>query len=298
MTPRTQATWRNHFVPESYLANFVDGTGKVLRTFKPPSGVLHEQRYAPRSTGYQEDLYSIEQDFEIGPRGRTDRIEHDVFGPIDNSAAPVLRKLIQMAPSALNEAERHNWAVFVNSLIERHPQQMRAHFKAAEPVVAKVFAELLANVPEHRQEHWETTINRADHAALARNSVRELLDRLICLDRDVEYFKGMGWGKFTVTPGDPFEFVTGDNAVVVNSGKPRPIYVMSLALSPSNLLVMAKPEFELTFDFVHAVAVAHNFALIAQSEYVYSRNPLCDLQALPLREAAQSLLPERPWDRT
>ncbi len=38
---------------------------------------------------------------------------------------------------------------------------------------------------------------------------------------------------------------------------------MSLAPSPSNLLVMAKPEFELTFDFVHSVAAAHNLALAA-----------------------------------
>ena len=84
MASTSQPTWRNHFVPESYLANFVDGTGRVLRTFKPPTGTLHERRYAPKFTGYQEDLYSIERDFEIGPRGRTDRIEQEVFGPIDN----------------------------------------------------------------------------------------------------------------------------------------------------------------------------------------------------------------------
>lgn len=31
MTSTIQPTWRNHFVPESYLANFVDETGKVCQ---------------------------------------------------------------------------------------------------------------------------------------------------------------------------------------------------------------------------------------------------------------------------
>jgi hypothetical protein len=297
MTTTSKPTRRNHFTPEFYLSNFVDETGKLLRTFKPPTGELHERRFAPKATGYQEDLYSIERDSEIGPFARPDRIEMEVFRPIDDQSAPVLRRLIAGPPSALDDAERHSWAVFVNSLIERHPQQMRAHFESAQQVAADELEQFMGNVAQEHKDYWMGVTQSVDKNALARNSVREVIRRVIHQDSVVEYFKGMRWVKFHVDSGNPFEFVTSDNAVLVNFGQPRPIYVMSLALSPSDLLVMAKPELELSEAVVQQAAAAHNLQLFRQSEYIYSRSPIRDLSGLLLRYAARSLLPAMPWDR-
>jgi hypothetical protein len=124
-------------VPEFYLRRFVDAEGKVLRTFKAPSGVLHERRYPPKATGFQEDLYSIEPETTNHRVRRPDRIDVDFFGPIDNGAAPLAQKILDSAPSALSQDERRVFAIFVNSLIERHPQRLRKNFEVAEASAAE-----------------------------------------------------------------------------------------------------------------------------------------------------------------
>lgn len=285
-------------MPEFYLSRFADESGRVLRTFKPPSGALHERRFAPRATGYEEDLYSIEPESSILSGGRPDAIETEFFGPIDNSAATVLEKLIQQAPSALSESEREYWAIFVNSLIERHPQRLRRHFKSAQVAALARRQHFLTAKSAQDRAFYERILTDLDEHALARNCVRRAMATATLERTVIDYFRNMSWVKFHLEAPNGMEFMTADNPVLINFGQVWPIEIMTLALSPLNLMIMFKPgAVELTKEFVLNAVVLHNLELFRQSEYLYSRSPVQDLEGIMLRRAAEQELAQRPWDR-
>lgn len=288
---------RHHYVPEFYLRRFVDAEGKVLRTFKAPSGVLHERRYPPKATGFQEDLYSIEPETINHRVRRPDRIEVDFFGPIDNGAAPLVQKVLDFAPSALSHDERRLFAVFVNSLIERHPQRLRKNFELAEASAADHADEFIGRVPAERKEYWTGLLSTVD--ALARNAVRDAMTRVVLKEDVITYFAGMQWLKIHLEPGGAVEFITGDNPVLINFSQPWPIEMMTLALSPLDLLLMVKSGAEdFTRELYLHMTLLHNLELLRQSEYIFSRGPLQDYEGLRSRHAAGLTLPVRPWDKS
>lgn len=152
--------------------------------------------------------------------------------------------------------------------------------------------------PEHKA-HWAGLLSTIDASALARNAVREVMARVVLKEDVINYFVGMQWLKIHLAPDGAVEFITGDNPVLINFSQPWPIEMMTLALSPLDLLLMVKSGAEdFTRELYLNMTLLHNLELLRQSEYIFSRGALQDYEALRSRHAAERTLPVRPWDKS
>jgi hypothetical protein len=236
MGTTNNAAWRHHYNPQFYLKQFVDAAGEVLRTFLGPDGVLREKRFFPKATGYDEYLDSLRQPIAYQAAPRSDAIETDILRPLDGHAANAMKKMIVGGPSSLGDAERAHWALFMNSLLERHPTKLGERDNAARNLAEDHRKRFLANrsVTPAAHERWTRVLLEFSCEAAATNAVRALMVREILEPTVIDYFKGMTWIKAHVETNTEMEFVTGDVPIVLNGGASGPIEAMSIALSPQD----------------------------------------------------------------
>ena len=118
---------KHHYVPQFYLRQWADASGKLVRYYRPHKAVV-ATRTAPKSTGYEEGLYS----FEGASPERRNAIEKDFMSPkVDEPAALAMQALIAMDPSKLTDDLRIAWTRFVMSLHVRNPERVEQIRQAA-----------------------------------------------------------------------------------------------------------------------------------------------------------------------
>lgn len=280
----------HHYVPEFYLREFCNDDGQVTRTFKGPDGKLYERAFTPKKVGRQRDLYSIQDAGPGFPVTRTDVIETDVFGPIDNDAALAMRALIKHGPDALDAAQREKWGLFMSSLLQRHPRYVSERDVKAREIVQDMIAELGTRwgpPPPGRRD----VLASLDVERVARYSLRSHLVKNIRDPRLVKYLSELSAVTMTLPDDSLATFITGDNPVVPNLGQPGPIRYLTIALSPTVLLFCRNTKEPIDDDApVGSLIVAHNLLVIQQSEFVFSREPLIDGIPVRLRKCAQDAL--------
>ena len=111
---------KHHYVPQFYLRQWADARGKLVRYYRPHKAVV-ATRTAPKSTGYEEGLYSLEG----ASPGRRNAIEKDFMAPkVDEPAALAMQALIAMDPSKLTDDLRIAWTRFLMSLHVRNPERV------------------------------------------------------------------------------------------------------------------------------------------------------------------------------
>lgn len=297
MTANNTAS-RNHYLPQFYLRRFCNDAGLVLRTFRGMDDALHEKPFVPKATGFENDLYTLVNWAPSSRTARPDTIEKEFFGPIDHHGAQVVERLDQVAPSELSSEERTQWALFVNSLLERHPQRVFVGDRKAEQSARALREEL--------RERWgppssgrPDVLELLDVEALARNLHREHIVRTIRDEKTLEYIGGLRFAKLVVEPNPVLSFVTGDNPVLLNLGQPGPIYFFTLALSPNMLLFGQNekepfPEPEMLMNLCHF----HNLLLFKQCQYVFSRGALQDDEFIKTRRQALLTMIQTPWRKS
>ena len=289
---------KHHYLPCFYLKQFADNSGRVLRTFLDPRGQLREARFSPRQTGFETDLYSLAAESPLVSAPRSDGIETDVMGPIDNQAAPAMRKLIA-DPLALSDQERTDWAVFTNSRLERHPSRLSHRDQVMGQHAlsrAKQFMDEGATL-ESRNTRVEV-MGSMDIDVIARNLVRGAMVKEITRPEVIDYFKGFSWFSIHLDSTTDFQLATSDNPVVVNAGEPWPIQFLSVALGPADLFFMLRSKEVRDPDLIEQAILVHNIALFEQSGYVFSRDPLVDGSSIRTRKAAETLLKRSTWRRS
>jgi hypothetical protein len=288
----------HHYLPEFYLRQFCDDNGHVTRTFKGRDDALHDGAFTPKKIGRERDLYSIH---DAGPgfqAARTDIIETEVFGPIDKDAAVALKVLIEQGPDGLTPAQREHWAMFVSSLLQRHPRYINERDVLARELVQDVIDKLGAQwgppPPGRRDVLASLSIER-----VARYSFRANLAKTIRDPSVVKYLSELFAVTITVPPDSPVKFVTGDRPVVVNFGERGPIHHLTLALSPTVLLFCKNTKERIEDDDpIRELVLVQNPMVIKQCEFVFSRGPLMDNDVLRIRKCAQEALPRvSAWPR-
>lgn len=284
-------SWRHHYLPQFYLRGFANLDSKVWQTFVRADGQLVERPLAPKQVGYEKNLYSFKKATTFDPELKVpDVIEKRFFQSVDNDAANALKHMLAATPSALSPKERRDWAIFMNALLERIPRQLQARDAVALQVAVEQRSSFLANradTPES-ELRWSGVVANLSLDAAAGNAVREFMVREIQDAAVIAYFTGMTWIKTHVDVSPELEFLTGDAPVVVNLGGERPIQVMSLSLTPQDLLIMSAAA--LPSETLGNIALTHNLSVLAQSTQAYSRSPLHDGQLIKTRRAAQSSL--------
>jgi hypothetical protein len=291
---------RNHYLPQAYLRRFCDASGKVLQTFLGPDDKLHEKRFVPKETGYEWDLYTLKGAGILTSSSESDDIEKKVFGPVDDNGALVLNALHEGAPSQLSAEERTHLAVFVNSLLERHPQRIRERDQLAEQMARERFEELKKAFGKPNPDGFDILdLIRDEHVEqLARNLHREHMVREIQDPKSIEYLSGIMLSTFTLSEEQPLRFFTSDNPVLVNGGRPWPVQFFTLALSPRVLLIGVNDQEPVTDpQMIFAVTLVHCLELPRQTEYVFSQDPIVDYEGAAIRSNAQATLRKVNWRR-
>lgn len=297
MEAANNSAWRNHYLPQSYLSHFCDSSGQVLRTFRGPDDRLHEKRFPTRSTGYEPDLYSLsDEGLASGDRDK-DVFEREVFGPIDNDGIKAFRRIIATAPSDLSDEERGHLALMLNSFVERHPQRLRERDEKAIEMGREIMLALKQAwglPPEGRPD----VLDLINSDGLVKNLHRKHMIDQIQDEKTVDYLKRLTFLKVTIEESPMLSFVTGDNPLLINLGKPWPLEWFTLALDPRTLLLghaFSEPLDDV--DIFMSLSIAHNIQMFQQCEYVYSKDHLKDNPFIKTRLAALTLLKPVPWTK-
>jgi len=227
---------------------------------------------------YVRDLYALRPvGLPIGPIKLSDEIETGFFAPIDDAAAPVLLKAAHLHIRDLTYDERRIAAVFFNSLLERRPERIEELVRSVvTPELTEQFARRFS--PARGRQLLESL----DVDAFARNEVLAALPGYIVDEQLVDYLAKMVWSTFEF-PDGPDHFLTSDCPLVVNGGtsSQRPIYLLSIALSPKRLLLVHAKNNEFDQEFLSKLAATHSIQATVQAEkFVISSRQLTDSAAI------------------
>lgn len=291
-------SWRHHYVPQFYLRCWTDTcSGKVWQYKREPSGKLSEKPVPTKTTGFGQDLYTAKDILPYFPERTPDSIEHDFFGPLDNAAAVILGKLVRDLNS-LNAEERSTWALFLNSLLERHPVVLEQRDADAHRVAIEVAEEALARCPTPgSRARMAELLGDMDLSAVGQNTAREHMVREICDPDVLRAFLVKQWK--VVHVGPVLKLITSDRPLVINCGySSSPIEMLTISLSPSHLFLMHPLSWEMDEDFLNSIIVFHNLTLIeADNGYLYSMGRIEDGPIVKTRKAVEGFFNPRKLGR-
>ncbi|MBL6957976.1 MAG: DUF4238 domain-containing protein [Rhodospirillales bacterium] len=111
---------KHHYVPQFLLRAWASGSfdGKV-EGFRLDLNGFPSSRRAPKSTGYEDDLYALSKPVVAGMEKQA--IEIIFFKQVDNLAARAHQKLVECGLRSLTNEEKSDWVRFLMSLRVRQP---------------------------------------------------------------------------------------------------------------------------------------------------------------------------------
>lgn len=239
------AARRHHFVPQFYLREWHDPDGGGFWLYyRDRNGQIRLRRRPAKSVAYLDNLYNLIPDgLTIPSSVEVDLVETAFFSKVDHLAAKAHAKLLFGGLSSLDVEERSSFAIFLISLMLRHP------------------AEIEKNIAHAQQLFPASPKNSLDrHRTLIRNTVLKTMVESIVDPRFVHYLLSMRWGLVSI-PFEEEHFLTSDKPLLINGGKDTPdspILLLSIALSPKKLLVLHAEDEQFNDDFVRTLAILHS----------------------------------------
>lgn len=268
---------RHHYVPQFYLREwYAPGKSAFWLYCRDNDGRLLFGHKSARSVGYQNGLYSkIPEIFGIG-NSNLNEIEEKFFSPLDSAASRVNRKLIKSGPRDISSEDRLAWSLFVNSLLERSPTRINEIKEGAKIITEECTHELNEHFGMSKTDQRRFWKN-IDISAITNNAVLSGMVKWICDEETINHFFNMRW-VVTRLPEGKDHFLTGDTPVVINgASEVAPICALSLALSPSALLIMHTQDKEFDEDFIKKLTIMHSPLIAKQTKrYLVSSKELLD----------------------
>jgi Protein of unknown function (DUF4238) len=195
--------------------------------------------------------------------------------------------------AALTIDDRFIWALFINSLIERIPSRIRDW----KMKISGLFDEMLTELESRRASVTIRCriLSQINSSALINNKALSAVMYSIVDEPFIQYVTEMQWLTIDLPEGND-HFLTGDRPVIIN-GKDLstyPIYMLSIAISPSRLLVMYKDEPEFDIEFIKKMAVLHNPILTKQTDkYLVSSKKLIDSECIKYSRIVKTMLGDK-----
>ena len=261
---------QHHFVPQFYLRSWREQNGAVFWTYSRNSlNKIRYRKFSSKAIGFVNDLYSLKPESSwsiLNPH--PDMIEK-VFSRIDEAAASVHKKLVNSGLHSLSIQDKLDWALFLNSLLERTPDRIREIKEGFSENNIKQEILIKLNNSEF--------LEKINLTALHHNSVLSALVKFIFDENFINYVANMRWATVDI-PYDNEHLLTGDAPLVVNGGQGgNPIYALSIAISPRRLLILHKDTEEFDEKFIRTLSVIHNVLVVDQArQYVISSREIKD----------------------
>jgi len=269
---------RHHYVPQFYLREWYAPETKTFWLYcRDVDGSLRTGLKSAKSIGYCKGLYSAIPDGLTVRNEVSNEIEEKFFSPIDSAASQVHQKILSAGVSSLSTEERHNWSLFVNSLLERSPTRINEVKNSSKEMVAKTISDLRKVFGESEEKsNLHVLWKNLDIDALTHNTVLSSIVKWAEDEETIQYFSNMAWVVIQANGKD--HFLTGDAPLVVNgvSGG-YPIHFLSISLSPERLLVMHTRDEEFDEEFIRKLSICHSIQIAKQTKrYLVSSRELLD----------------------
>ncbi|MBX3233594.1 MAG: DUF4238 domain-containing protein [Labilithrix sp.] len=278
MTSVQKPSWRHHHAPQFYLSKWTDSKGELCLTRRVPTGKLIESQARPKSTGYEEHLYSTPPTTPW-ERWAPGIVETSFLSPLDNAAALVHEKLLG-APGGvvdLDGADRLAWARFLRSLMERHPRVLAQRDARANQIAAERMETYRAQFNSRRARRALDNFNFGAAAKMiVRNHMVQQIDDSVWLDALLNQ-------EWLVLDAVDADYITSDRPLLENPWAPtsedKTIYAMTLPLSARRLFVTYPRSWAADPDWQQVLAVltseVHNMVVVdSDPQYLYSAKPI------------------------
>ena len=291
-----QLSKNHHYVPQFYLKKFAGDGGKVWDTWVSEDGCLQEKARSPKSIASEEHLYGSIRTPLKGFDEREDSVEAQFLSPIDNAASIALEKILA-TPADLQREERRDWARFVRSLLERHPEIMARRQAELESVRSSVLSDMFAKATDPEGEaRLKDALDGIDFEEMKKQLGLNLLVREVSGQDDLDHLADFS---LRTIPGDwGFPLHTSDSPVLINFGQGGFPDIYTVSLTPSVLLFARRPDVDpLDEEAAKLVLLKHSATTIERARHIYSRGPLADDPPLKFRTMAAKALRRLPWPK-
>ena len=235
---------KHHYIPQFYLRNWADSDGRVICYKRVPTGRLVHDQVAPKSTGYEEDLYTLDH----LPAGIRQAIETYITADVDDRAAKSLQEMVKTkGVRTLTPEQRLSWSQFIVSLPIRNPEAV-ADIKetATKSGMEKACEEAKRKFPEWAQEddfgtEFEEIVNEDPQTRFLSDNYGLLV--ITALMRNQQFHKpllSMKWWVIDFSRSG-LSLIVGDRPYVNFRPISHPRTLIYLPISPS-LGFFASPE--------------------------------------------------------
>ena len=207
----------HHFLPQFYTARWAT-CGSVVRYVRPtPHAPVHRKNVVPKAIGKARDLYAYSTGATEQER---QRLELQLFGPIDHRAAEALRKIDADQPGTL--ADKVGLVQFVLSLQFRSPARI---------------ADLRTELAGRMAGVVDFQVHDPSHHTMIADQVNDLLSEMISSQDIVNLVTGMK--VFRIDLVSKYKLLTCDLPLMMSHGIAQPQGFLMFPYSPRSVAIFA-----------------------------------------------------------
>ncbi|WP_323774895.1 DUF4238 domain-containing protein [Alcanivorax sp.] len=257
---------RHHFVPQFYLKGWYGKRKTKLWAYTHDyhGNVISKLRSA-KEICHSPDLYTVEADGLVSIEESSEEVERDFFGPIDNKAAVIYRKIKNKGIQKLTSEERRDWAKFIVSLNHRSPKSILSKIDGAANAVASIIDKAKGEFLIDDDSEIGSLINNVDVNSAAKNGIIYAMTKIISEEKTIDDICSKRWvvADVDLSMG---KFISGDYPVVYGyNNKDKSYNYLALSLGPSKLMIMLSPSVNSDRDAKN-ISLIYNEALVRQAE--------------------------------
>lgn len=265
---------RHHYIPAFYLKKWrsKEGAGIFIYTKNQEDKLVFYQKFE-KGYGFEFNLYAFKSISKLDVFNyQPDYLEKGFFKSLDNDASVVHSKLLKTGLNDLTSKDKHVWALFMRSLIERSPKNINEIFLSIKSSNLK---------NEVMQKVNDSEFSKLfDVDAMLENEILLQIIHEICNPKYLDIILRMKWAVYDCAKTGE-NYITSDNPVQINGGvKGQAHEIYSIALSPDKLLVMHLDNNDYDEDLIQKVSLMHNVMVVRNAtQYVFSHRKLDDTKS-------------------
>jgi len=220
----------HHYLPIFHCQEWVGSDNKLFYYKKVFNGKIVCHKIRPKQVFFEKKLYTLTKPYK---NMKPDLVEDQLGKFFDDKAAPILKKILSDGSNALTQEEKYIWALYINSLLKRHPSWLAVSTKLAESEFQRITNKLLDNSNEKAIENIKKAIKLHNDNFDVKDYVKISLPKLIKDQNWIDALMKFEW--ITISASHPF-FILTDNPLNIIENE-NGILMISVAIHPKILWV-------------------------------------------------------------